>query len=42
LDEIIKKTSGDVIDGKTVFELYDTFGFPADLTALIAGENTND
>ncbi|MBX7050570.1 MAG: alanine--tRNA ligase [Flavobacteriales bacterium] len=39
LDEIIKKTSGDVIDGKTVFELYDTFGFPSDLTALIAGEN---
>ena len=39
LDEIIRKTSGDVIDGKTVFELYDTFGFPSDLTALIAGEN---
>ena len=39
LDEIIRKTSGDVIDGKTVFELYDTFGFPSDLKALIAGEN---
>ena len=38
LDEIIRKTSGDVIDGKIVFELYDTFGFPADLTALIAAE----
>ena len=38
LDEIIRKTEGDVIDGKVVFELYDTFGFPADLTALIAGE----
>ncbi|MFZ4784218.1 MAG: alanine--tRNA ligase [Flavobacteriales bacterium] len=38
LDEIIKKTEGEVIDGKTVFELYDTFGFPVDLTALIAGE----
>ncbi|MDZ4824077.1 MAG: alanine--tRNA ligase [Flavobacteriales bacterium] len=38
LDEIIKKTSADVIDGKTVFELYDTFGFPVDLTALIAAE----
>ncbi|MCU0443390.1 MAG: alanine--tRNA ligase [Microscillaceae bacterium] len=32
-----KKTT--VIDGKEVFKLYDTFGFPADLTALIAKEN---
>ncbi|MCS6824043.1 MAG: alanine--tRNA ligase [Cytophagaceae bacterium] len=39
LDQIKKELKGDTIDGKTVFELYDTYGFPADLTALLAKEN---
>jgi alanyl-tRNA synthetase len=35
LDQMIAEMRGDKIDGAKAFELYDTFGFPVDLTALI-------
>ena len=38
LEEAIKSLKGKEIDGPTVFKLYDTYGFPADLTADIARE----
>jgi alanyl-tRNA synthetase len=38
LETAIRNMKGQVIDGPTVFKLYDTYGFPADLTADIARE----
>lgn len=34
-----KKENKDIIDGIAIFELFDTYGFPVDLTSLIAREN---
>ncbi len=38
LDNVIKNTKDEMVSGEKVFELYDTFGFPEDLTALILSE----
>jgi alanyl-tRNA synthetase len=39
IDDIIQSASGSTIQGKAAFELFDTYGFPIDLTRLIASEN---
>ena len=42
LKEVIEATKGNVIDGKDAFKLYDTYGFPIELTEEIAKESNKD
>ncbi|MCL1090022.1 alanine--tRNA ligase [Shewanella profunda] len=38
LDAALNDLQGDTLDGETVFKLYDTYGFPMDLTADVCRE----
>jgi alanyl-tRNA synthetase len=38
LNRIVEETKTDTVSGEKAFELYDTYGFPIDLTALILSE----
>jgi alanyl-tRNA synthetase len=42
LDKVISESKGNIVNGEKAFELYDTFGFPIDLTALILREKGYD
>jgi alanyl-tRNA synthetase len=42
IEQLVSETKNkktDIINGQSAFELFDTFGFPIDLTSLIAREN---
>ena len=38
LDSMLKETDSDVFSGENAFKLYDTYGFPIDLTKELVGE----
>ncbi|MCW3462727.1 alanine--tRNA ligase [Chitinophaga nivalis] len=40
IEDFIQHAATKTVDGQTAFELYDTYGFPYDLTSLIAAENS--
>lgn len=42
VEQLVATTKTNIISGKAVFELYDTYGFPEDLTALILKEKGYD